>query len=151
MLESQTVFADNQSEVVDRMPKCSLHEDLFWGGRGIQVLKWPLFYETCKSLLALALEKLVLTVYNIQTTVIQCLIMLRRTKIVCIVLALHILRHNANITILLKDVPAGLFHLHMWLTIPTVCPLFELSRKRRNTYSMNLSGSNTPRFFQCAV
>lgn len=102
-------------------------------------------------MLALALEKLVLTVYNIQITVVQCLIMLRRTKTVCIVLALHIFRHNANITILLKDVPAGLFHLHMWLTIPTVCPLSELARKRRNAYSMNLSRSNTPRFFQCAV
>ena len=102
-------------------------------------------------MLALALEKLVQTVYNIQITEVQCLIMLRRTKTVCIVLALRIFQHNANITILLKDVHAGLFHVHMWLTIPTVCPLFELSRKRRNTYSMNLSGSNTPRFFQCAV
>ena len=63
--------------------------------------------ELCKSLLALALEKLVQTVYNIQITVVRCLIMLRRNKTVCIVLALHIFRHNANITILLKDIPAA--------------------------------------------
>lgn len=74
------------------------------------------------------MEKLVQTVYNIQITVVRCLIMLRRTKTVCIVLALHIFRHNANITILLKDIPAGLFHLHIWLTMPTVCPLFELEK-----------------------
>ena len=79
-------------------------------------------------MLALALEKVVQTVYNIQNTIVQCLIMLRRTKTVCIVLALHIFRHNANITILLKDIPAGLFHLHMWLTMPTVCLLFELEK-----------------------
>ena len=77
----------------------------------------------------LALKKLVQTVYNIQITVVRWLIMLRRTKTAqCIVRALHIFRHNANITILLKDIPAGLFYLHMWLTMPTVCPLFELEK-----------------------
>ena len=117
---SLQVISRRESTVV-RMPKCSWHGDLFWGARSIQLLKWPHFYELCKSL-----EKLVQTVYNIQITVVQGLIMLRPKLFV---LCWHYIYFGIMLNIiLLKDIPAGLFHLHMWLTIPTFCPLFELEK-----------------------